>query len=60
MLTSGRGGGIGLDVLIGEESLVARCEVSLVDCAEASTGFGLLGGFGRIGLGFFGSEIARR
>ncbi len=39
-------------MLIGEESLL--------DCGEGSIDRGLFGTLGRTGLGFFGSEIARR
>jgi hypothetical protein len=42
------------------ESAILVGDESLVDSDVFSLGRGLLGGFGRTGLGFFGSEIVRR
>jgi hypothetical protein len=51
--TIGGGGG-------GMESAILVDDESLIDSDVFSLGRGLLGGLGRTGLGFFGSEIARR
>lgn len=42
------------------ESATLVNDEPLVDSDDFSVGRGLLGGLGRTGLGFFGSEIARR